>query len=104
MGGILRNLSYTALTSSTFSLMMHSATMRRCTSMMVVHSSSPPSYAAWYTSTTVMSSSASYVLSGPSSVTAKMRPLTLESPANVAHITATCESISSQDDTSSDVI
>jgi hypothetical protein len=33
-----------------------------------------------------------------------MRPFTLESPANVAHITATCESISSQDDTSSDVM
>ena len=54
--------------------------------MMVVHSSSPPSYAAWYTSTTVMSSRASYVLSGPSSVRAKMRPFTELSPAARAHV------------------
>ena len=58
-GGSLRNLSYTARTSSTSSWMMHSASMRRWVSMIVVHSSRPPSYAAWYTSTTVMSSRAS---------------------------------------------
>lgn len=71
--------------------------------MIVVAASRPPSYAAWNTSTTVMSSSASYVLSGPSSASAMMRPFTLESPAYLAHMFATWISISFHDDTSSSV-